>query len=139
VHVQRPTSRPRRRSTTASSTPTLAEHGWQALYGSDISLVPGSTYLAYDPQTGLDWAFATFTYRGPDTDTSNSPDVAMQDGGEIGIFYLVPVPGAVPSAGDGWVMVGIAGEPPCYSRMIMPSSVIRLWGLVDPPDCTASG
>jgi hypothetical protein len=117
----------------------LAEHGWQALYGSDISLVPGSTYLAYDPQTGLDWAFATFTYRGPDTDTSNSPDVAMQDGGEIGIFYLVPVPGAVPSAGDGWVMVGIAGEPPCYSRMIMPSSVIRLWGLVDPPDCTASG
>jgi hypothetical protein len=115
----------------------LAQHGWQTTYGSDISLVPESTYLAYDPQTGLDWADARFTYKGPETDTSNSPDVAMQDGGEIGIFYRIPVAGALPSAGDGWVMLGVIGEPPCWSRSIVPLSVIGLWGLVDPPDCSS--
>jgi hypothetical protein len=115
----------------------LAQHGWQTEYGSDISLSPGSTYLAYDPQTGLDWADASFTYHGPETDTSNSPDVAMQDGGGTGIFYQIPGPGALPSPGDGWVMVAVIGEPPCWSRSIIPESVIRLWGLVDPPDCSS--
>jgi len=116
----------------------LAQHGWQTTYGSDISVRAGSTYLAYDPGTGLDWAYATFTDSGPATDTPGSPGVVMQDGGETGIFYQIPVAGALPSPGDGWVMVGSGSEPPCYSRSIIPLSVIRLWGLVDPPDCTAS-
>ena len=116
----------------------LAQHGWQTEYGADISLRTGSTYLAYDPVTGVDWAYATFTDNGPATDTAGSPGVVMQDGGETGIFYRIPVAGALPSAGDDWVMVGNIGEPPCYSRSIIPLSVIRLWGLVDPPDCSAS-
>jgi hypothetical protein len=116
----------------------LTDHGWQAQYGSDISLRTGSTFLAYDPGTGLDWAYATFSDNGPATDTPDSPGVGMQDGGETGIFYQIPIAGALPSPDDGWVMVGNIGEPPCYSRSVIPLSVVRLWGLVDPPDCTAS-
>jgi hypothetical protein len=115
----------------------LAQHGWQTEYGSDISLRTGSTYLAYDPGTGLDWALATFSDSGPATDTPNSPGVVMQDGGETGIFYQIPLPGALPSATGGWVMLGSIGEPPCYSRSIIPLSVVRLWGLVDPPECSS--
>jgi hypothetical protein len=114
----------------------LAQHGWQTQYGSDISLRTGSTYLAYDPGTGLDWAYATFSDNGPATDTAGSPGVVMQDGGETGIFYQLPVAGAPPSADDGWVMVGSIGAPPCYSRSIIPLAVVHLWGLVDPPDCS---
>jgi hypothetical protein len=116
----------------------LAQHGWQTEYGSDIVLRTGSTYLAYDAGTGLDWAFATFSDNGPATDTPDSPGVVMQDGGETGIFYQIPDAGALPSPDDGWVMVGSIGEPPCYSRSVIPLSVIGLWGLVDPPDCSAS-
>jgi len=117
----------------------LFDHGWQTTYGSDISLVPGTTYLAYDPATGLDWAYATFTYRGPQTDTSGSPDVAMQDGGEAAIFYQIPGPATASSADDGWVMVGSAGEPRCFAETVVPRSVTSLWGFVDPPACTSTG
>ena len=63
----------------------------------------------------------------------------MQDGGETGIFYQVPLAGALTSADDGWVMVGNGGEPRCLSVSVLPRSVTALWGLVDPPDCTSSG
>jgi hypothetical protein len=68
----------------------LFQNGWQAQYGSEISLDPGTTYVAYDPQTGLNWAYATFGYHGPATETSGSPGVAMQDGGDTGFFYQFP-------------------------------------------------
>jgi hypothetical protein len=95
--------------------------------------------VAYDPQTGLNWAFASFTYSGPATTAGNSPSVAMQDGGDTGYFYRIPITGGVPSADDGWVMLGSQGVPPCYSRSIVPSSVIHLWGLVDSTGCAAPG
>jgi hypothetical protein len=115
----------------------LVQNGWLAQYGSDISLDPGTTYVAYDPQTGLNWAYATFHYTGPDTDSSGSPDVAMQDGGDEGFFYQIPNPKALPSNDDGWVMVGVAGEPRCLAQSVIPSPVISLWGLVDPPECSS--
>jgi hypothetical protein len=117
----------------------LDDHGWQAQYGSNITLVPGTTYLAYDPETGVDWAFASFTYSGPESGASDAPDVAMQDGGDTGIFYMIPLPGTVPAADSGWVMVGEAGEPRCLSVSLLPAAVSGLWGLVDPPECTSAG
>jgi len=63
----------------------------------------------------------------------------MQDGGETGIFYQIPIAGALPSADDGWVMVGNGGEPRCLSVTVLPWAVTALWGLADPPDCTSSG
>lgn len=113
----------------------LIQNGWQNQYASEIALRPGSTYVGYDPQTGLNWAYANFTYSGPATSTGDSPSVAMQDGGSTGYFYQIPVPGAPPSPTDGWVMVGGAGEPACYSRSVIPNSVIRIWGLTDNPSC----
>jgi hypothetical protein len=114
----------------------LFHNGWQAQYGSEISLDPGTTYVAYDPQTGLNWSYATFGYSGPASEASGSPDVAMQDGGDTGFFYQIPDPRALPSADDGWVMVGGAGEPRCLAQSFVPVPVISIWGLVDPPACS---
>ncbi len=46
-----------------------------------------------------------------------------------------------PYPGDSFVSRSrhAAGEPPCFSGFVIPLSVIRLWGLVDPPACTAPG
>ncbi|HEY1829921.1 MAG TPA: hypothetical protein VGG38_06745 [Acidimicrobiales bacterium] len=114
----------------------LNENGWQANYSSDITLTPGSTYVAYDPATGLDWAYAKFTYSGPATSASNTPSVGMQDGGNEGYFYDIPLPGSVSQQPDGWTMVGVAGDPGCYSDSVVPSSVTSIWGLSDSPVCT---
>ena len=91
--------------------------------------------MAYDPMTGLNWAFASFGYSGPATETSESPSVAMQDGGDAGFFYQIPEVGALAPPDDGWVMVGIGGEPPCPSRSVVPTSILDLWGLRDTPGC----
>src|ERR1700722_10756606 len=116
----------------------LFENGWRADYSAYISLGKGTTYVAYDPATGVNWAYASFDYTGggPNPDGSGSPGVGMQDGGNIGFFYQIPGQGASSSADDGWVMVGIGGEPVCFSHTILPSDVISLWGLSDNPDCT---
>jgi hypothetical protein len=121
----------------------LLENGWQQTpYASEISLQPGSTYVAYDPETGLDWAYATFEYSGNGADASsgtNPPDVAMQDGGDEGFFYQIPLPGVAPTPDDYWVMVGILGLPSCFSQTSIPSSVLQIWGLSDSPGCTTQG
>jgi len=62
----------------------------------------------------------------------------MQDGGDTGIFYRIPDPGALASGDDGWVMVSSTGEPRCYAGSVLPRSVTGLWGLVDPPACNPS-
>ena len=117
----------------------LDVHEWQSQYASDIALHPGATYLAYDPDTGLDWAVASFDYNGPADDAAGSPPVAMQDGGNTGIFYQVPpVAGSLPSY-DGWVMVGSLGVPACYSKTVIPSAVLSVWGLRDNPYCASEG
>jgi len=117
----------------------LFQNGWQTQYTSDITLRPGTTYLAYDPQTGLNWGLAQFAYSGPASGAAGAPDVAMQDGGDIGFFYQIPIPGQLPSGDDGWVMVGIGGEPNCLARSIFPSTVVGLWGLTDSPACSTQG
>ena len=94
----------------------LAYKGWQSQYGSLISLLPGGTYVAFDPQTGLDWAFANFEYSGPATSTPGSPSVAMQDGGSTGIFYQYPTEGTVPYSG--WAMVGASVNPPATRKQV---------------------
>ena len=117
----------------------LDVHEWQSQYASDIALHPGATYLAYDPDTGLDWAVASFDYNGAADDAAGSPPVAMQDGGNTGIFYQVPpVAGSLPSY-DGWVMVGSLGVPACYSKTVIPSAVLSVWGLRDNPYCASEG
>jgi hypothetical protein len=99
----------------------LQDHGWQSQYASEISVRPGTTYVGYDPQTGLDWALADFDYTGPANDVSGSPSVAMQDGGNTGIFYEIPVPGALPSY-NGWAMVSSLGVPACFSSSVLPKA-----------------
>jgi len=111
----------------------LQQEGWQS-YASSITNRPGSTYVAYDPATGLDWANATFTYSGPDLESGNVPSIGMQDGGDQAFFYEIPVTGTPPS-GDPWVMVGAGGDPTCYARSVIPQAVIGLWSLTDPPVC----
>jgi hypothetical protein len=115
----------------------LFENGWQAEYSAYISLGRGTTYVAYDPITAVNWAYASFDYNGggPDPDGSESPGVGMQDGGSLGYFYQIPVQGGSSSTDDGWVMVGIGGEPVCFSHSVIPSDVISLWGLSDNPSC----
>jgi len=112
----------------------LTDHGWQTQYASEISLTPGATYVAYDPNTGLDWSEATFSYSGPASGAANSPDVAMQDGGDKGIFYKIPV-AAAPPGNSGWTLVQFVGIPFCYSGTVLPAVVITTWGLTDSPNC----
>jgi hypothetical protein len=116
----------------------LSWNGWQSEYASDITLQPGTTYVGYDPQTGLDWAFATFVYSGPSTSTTGSPGVVMQDGGDTGLFFQIPIQDALPSY-DGWTMVGNVVIPGCYSKTSLPISLMRLWNLTDSPACTEQG
>ena len=111
----------------------LFQTGWQSQYGSDITLHPGTTYVAYDPLTGLNWAFARFDYNGAGPSGSDGPGVGMQDGGNTGYFYQLPAPGSPSSAAGGWVMIGNAGAPFCFSRSFVPSDVIGIWGLSDDP------
>jgi hypothetical protein len=116
----------------------LLEYGWQAQYSSDITLKPGSTYVGYDPQTGLDWAFASFVYSGPSASATGSPGIVMQDGGDTGLFFQIPIQNALPSY-DGWTMVGLVVIPGCYSQTTLPSSLMHLWNLADSPACTGQG
>jgi hypothetical protein len=116
----------------------LAQNGWQS-YASSITNAPGGTYVAYDPQTGLNWAYATFAYSGPDITSGNSPAVGMQDGGDQGYFYQIPISGSPSSASGGWIMVGAGGYPDCYSTTVVPLTVISLWSLSDAPACTSAG
>ena len=118
----------------------LFETGFQSQYSADISLGQGTTYVAYDPTSGLDWAYASFDYNGggPDPDGSGSPGVGeCRAGATPDYFYQIPGPGASFSPDDGWVMVGIAGEPICFSRSVLPTDVVTLWGLSDNPSCTS--
>jgi hypothetical protein len=116
----------------------LSWNGWQSEYASDITLQPGSTDIGYDPQTGLDWAFATFAYSGPSTSTTGSPGIVMQDGGDTGLFFQIPIQDALPSY-DGWTMVGNVVIPGCYSQTTLPSSLMHLWNLTDSPACSGQG
>ena len=116
----------------------LFQTGWQSQYGSDITLHPGTTYVAYDPMTGLNWAFATFDYNGAGPSGSDGPGVGMQDGGNTGYFYQLPAPGSPSSAAGGWVEIGNAGAPFCISRSFVPSDVIGIWGLSDNPLCATA-
>jgi hypothetical protein len=113
----------------------LQQNNWQSDYARYISTAPHGTYVAYDPETGLDWAYATFTYDGPVTTAGGTPSVAMQDGGNEAYFYRIPVPGALPSAGGSWVMVESGGLSDCYSLSVVPRSVLQVWGLRDGPVC----
>ncbi len=117
----------------------LAGHGWQSFYASDIFVQPGSAHLAYDPQTGLDWALATFTYSGPPTTAPDQPSAAMQDWGNTGIFYEIPSTQGSPSSSNGWAMVTEPGALPCYSTTVLPSDVLSLWGLSDASACASKG
>jgi hypothetical protein len=113
----------------------LRQQGWQSDYAPSISTAPHGTYVAYDPETGLDWAYAAFTYDGPVTTAGSSPSVAMQDGGNEAYFYRIPVPGALPSAGDGWVMMEAGSFSDCSSLSVVPRAVLRVWGLLRGPVC----
>lgn len=87
---------------------------------------PGSVYLATDPSTGTYWALASFL---PSATASQQTEVGMQDGGETGIFTR--------TAGGSWTMVSLGSEPFCPSKTPIPPAVAALWGLTDPPECSA--
>ena len=116
----------------------LFQTGWQSQYGSDIALHPGTTYVAYDSLTGLNWALATFDYNGAGPSGSNGPGVDMQDGGNTGYFYQIPGSGSPSSPATGWVKIGNAGTPFCISHSFVPSDVIAMWGLSDDPHCATA-
>ncbi len=87
---------------------------------------PGSVYLASVPSTGTYWALASFL---PSATASQQTEVGMQDGGETGIFTRT---------GNGsWTMVSLGSEPFCPSKTAIPPAVVALWGLTDPPECSA--
>jgi hypothetical protein len=88
---------------------------------------PGTVYFAFDPTTGIYWALASFS---PTPSASTQTQVALQDGGNIGIFTR--------KAGAAWKMLSTGSVPFCVSRTAIPAGVIAVWGLSDPSGCSAA-
>jgi len=88
----------------------------------------GTVYFAYVPSTGTYWALATFD---PSATAAQQTLVGLQDGGAMGVFSR--------PAGGSWTMVSTGSFPFCPSRTPLPAEVRSVWGLTDPPACTAQG
>ncbi len=111
----------------------LTAKGWTSIATpSQISTPPDATYAGYDPGTGLDWAFASYSYTGP-MPMPNQMAIGMQDGGSDGIFYRVA--NETNSENGGWTMVEPGAVPMCFSLTVLPSSLISLWGVTSPQSC----
>jgi len=111
----------------------LTANGWTSIATpSQISTPTDATYAGYDPGTGLDWAFATYTYTGP-MPMPNQMAIGMQDGGSDGIFYRVA--NETNGQNGGWIMVEPGAVPLCFSLTVLPSSLVGLWGITSPQAC----
>jgi hypothetical protein len=90
---------------------------------------PGSVFFAFDPTTNTYWALASFS---PTPSASLKTQVAMQDGGNIGVFSKKP--------DSAWRMLSTGGGVPfCVSRTAIPPAVVAVWGLTEPTGCAATG
>ncbi len=87
---------------------------------------PGSVYYAYDPSTSTYWALASFV---PTSTASQQTEVALQDGGGMGIFSR--------KGDSAWTMLSTGFVPFCASKTALPSAVISLWNLTNPQACAA--
>jgi hypothetical protein len=90
-----------------------------------VGPLAGTVYYAYDPPTSTYWAMATF---GPSSTASQKTLVAMQDGGNQGLYKMAS--GASWSAQPG-------GVPPyCAEAPYFPAAVLQVWGIAKPASLT---
>jgi hypothetical protein len=105
-------------TTAVQSTLTQVYANSRQLPTSDVELVPGSVYYAYDPSTMDYWALAQFEPAAGDT---LNQQVGFQDGGGTGLYKM--------QSGGAWSM-GIAGEPAiCEEIKYYPASVLAAWNI----------
>lgn len=117
-------------TTLTTSDQTALVHAYAAYQHipvSDIAgIQSGSTHVAVQSSTGLEWATAMLT------PTDNSPaavQLRFQDGGSIGVFTR--------QGTAAWTMRTIGGEPfPCGDTV--PSDVAAAWGMTAPAACATS-
>jgi hypothetical protein len=117
-------------SATDKSFLTAAFVAYTHLPAQDIAgTTPGSVYFAFDPTTGTYWALASFS---PTPTAALHTQVALQDGGNIGVFSR--------KAGSAWTMLSTGGAVPfCVSKTQIPPGVVAVWDLSEPQGCTATG
>lgn len=115
-------------STTDKQLLTAAFVDYTHLPAQDIAgTAPGSVYFAFDPTTDTYWALASFS---PTPSASQHTQIALQDGGNMGIFSRRPA--------SAWQMLSTGSVPFCVSQTAFPPGVVAVWGLSDPSGCSSS-
>jgi hypothetical protein len=86
---------------------------------------PNSVYYAFDPSSQKYWALAQFV---PSPTASQQTLVGFQDGGDLGLYSMVP--------GGAWKMQTGGFPFSCVESEYFPASVMAAWGLPQPTATT---